>query len=124
MGDAGKTILVVDDNKDAVELMEEILSDEGYKIVTAYSGIQAIEQAKKNEVDLILLDLMMPDFTGMHVTLFLADLPRVVPIIIVTAWDSAEFRAWADESKQVVDFIPKPIDRADLLGKVSKALAA
>ncbi|HEV8322484.1 MAG TPA: response regulator [Myxococcota bacterium] len=119
----GKTILVVDDNKDAVELMEEILSDEGYRVVTAYSGIQAIEQAKKADVDLILLDLMMPDFTGMHVTLFLGDLPRVVPIIIVTAWDSAEFRQWADESKQVVDFIPKPIDRADLLGKVAKALA-
>jgi CheY-like chemotaxis protein len=115
-------ILVVDDNKDHVELTDEILSDEGYEVVKAYSGIQALEQAKKHGPDLILLDLMMPDFTGMHVSLFLADLPKVVPIIIVSAWDSSEFRSWAEDNKQVVDFVPKPIEREDLLRRVARAL--
>jgi two-component system sensor histidine kinase/response regulator len=120
----GKRILVVDDNKDHVELVEEMLTDEGYEVVTAYSGIQAVEQAKKHSLDLILLDLMMPDFTGMHVSLFLADLPKVVPIVIVSAWDSAEFRSWAEDNKQVVDFIAKPVARQDLLTRVAKALEA
>ena len=122
-GVASRTILVVDDNKDAVDLMEEILVDEGYTVITAYSGIQAIEKAKENKCDLVLLDLMMPDFTGMHVSVFLADLPHKMPIIIVTAWDSDQFRGWADETAQVVGFLAKPIDRQKLLEDVAKALA-
>lgn len=59
-----KTILVVDDDVEMALIMEEILKKRGYDVVLAHDGLQAIEKSKNNGVDLILLDVRMPFFSG------------------------------------------------------------
>lgn len=59
-----KTILVVDDDVEMAQIMEEILRKCGYDVVLAHDGLQAIEKSKNNGVDLILLDVRMPFFSG------------------------------------------------------------
>jgi DNA-binding NtrC family response regulator len=59
-----KTILVVDDEYGIGELLEAILSDEGYRVITAINGRQALEQLAANRVDMVLSDLMMPVMDG------------------------------------------------------------
>ena len=60
-----ETILVVDDNKEIVDSLGKLLELEGYQIVTAYDGMEALEKLEKNHIDLILLDVMMPRLNGL-----------------------------------------------------------
>ena len=64
-------ILVCDDDKEIVDAIDIYLSQEGYHILKAYDGLQAIEIMKKEEVHLILLDIMMPNLDGIRATLSL-----------------------------------------------------
>ena len=61
----GETILVVDDNKEIVYSLGELLKYEGYEIIAAYDGMEALECLEKYHVDLILLDVMMPRLNGL-----------------------------------------------------------
>ena len=61
---AKKQILVVDDEKDIVEFLTQLLEDNGYEVTAAYDGVQAMEMVLKSRPDLILLDLQMPEETG------------------------------------------------------------
>lgn len=69
-------ILVVDDEKDIVELLQYNLGKEGYKISTALSGEQCLENVKTELPDLILLDLMLPEIDGLDVCKFLKTIPK------------------------------------------------
>ncbi len=59
-----KQILVIDDEKDIVEFLTQLLEDNGYEVAAAYDGVQGMEMVVKNRPDLILLDLQMPEETG------------------------------------------------------------
>ncbi len=59
-----KTIMVVDDEKRLVSLVESYLNQEGYRVVTAFNGREALSVAKREKPDLIILDLMMPEMDG------------------------------------------------------------
>lgn len=61
----GETILVVDDNKEIVYSISELLKYEGYQIVKAYDGMEALKALETNQIDLILLDVMMPKLNGL-----------------------------------------------------------
>ena len=63
----GETILVVDDNKEIVYSISELLKYEGYQIVKAYDGMEALNALETNQIDLILLDVMMPKMDGWQV---------------------------------------------------------
>lgn len=82
-------IMVVDDNPDAVELIASMLEPEGFKVVRAYSGSDALRMVEEIKIDMIFLDLMMPDMDGFEVIQRLKDVPstRDIPIFIVTAKD-------------------------------------
>nr|NJM01885.1 response regulator [Desulfobacula sp.] len=82
-----ETILIVDDEEDIIELIKYNLKNEGYSILTAEAGEQAIKIAKQSRPDLIVLDLMLPGMDGLEVTRYLRsnDQTRDLPIVILTA---------------------------------------
>lgn len=84
---SSSTILVIDDDPRAVELLEQSLLSQGYRVLKAYGGTEGIKIAREENVDLIMLDLMMPEFNGFDVVNTLKNDPRLkhVPVIIITA---------------------------------------
>ncbi len=115
------TILVCDDDKDIVEAIQIYLNSEGYNIVKAYSGIEAIEQIKKHEIHLVLMDIMMPEMDGIRTTIKLRENNSSLPIIFLTAK--------SEDSDKVLglnvgadDYITKPFNPLELIARVKSAL--
>ncbi|MCD4806903.1 MAG: response regulator [Methanococcoides sp.] len=115
-------ILVVDDDRKNVELMEAYLSPD-YEMIPAYRGKEALEILEKEEIDLVLLDVMMPDMKGYEVCVKLKENENTqfIPIIIVSALSRRKDRiqgleAGADE------FLTKPIDQIELKTRVKSLL--
>lgn len=84
-----KKILIVDDDRDLVRLSQEILTSRGYNVITAYNGLEGIIAAKKEQPDLILLDIKMPELNGYEVInkLKKAKETSKIPIIVMTAYE-------------------------------------
>lgn len=113
-------ILIVDDDKNICKLMNLYLRKEGYETITCHDGSTAVDLIKKKEVDLVLLDLMIPVINGWEVCK-LIKIEQDVPVIIVSARDVikdkiAGFDAGAD------DYIVKPFDPVELLARVKARL--
>ena len=77
-------ILVCDDDREIVEAIEIYLSKEGYNVIKAYDGLEAIEILKKEDVQLLLIDVMMPKLDGLRATLKIRE-KSGIPIIILSA---------------------------------------
>jgi two-component system cell cycle response regulator len=118
-----KKILVVDDLPENVFMLQDRLEKEGFDVLTAYDGNVAIEKALKELPDLILLDVMMPEISGIDVckTLSLNPTTSNVPIILVTAKSSAEDTKAGLEAG-AFDYIKKPFNRVELIARVNSAL--
>ena len=86
-------ILVCDDDREIVEAIEIYLSKEGYNVIKAYDGLEAIEILKKEDVQLLLIDVMMPKLDGLRATLKIRE-KSGIPIIILSAKteDSVDFQ--------------------------------
>ncbi len=119
MPDKTSTILIVDNDPGASATLRGFLFSEGYELIFAGSGPEALTKARETIPDLILLDVMMPGMTGFEVCQRLrADsLLAEVPIIMVTALDDREARLQAIEFG-ADDFISKPVDRTELRARV------
>ena len=119
-----KKILVIDDLPENVFMLQERLEHDGFEVLTAYDGYAGIEKAKKELPDLILLDVMMPDITGLEVCKILVNEPTTkdIPIILVTAKSGAEDTKEGLEAG-AFDYIKKPFNRIELLARVKSALA-
>ena len=85
-----QTILVCDDDKEIVEAIEIYLQQEGYHILKAYDGEEALEILKENEVHLLIMDVMMPRLDGIRATLKIRE-ESSIPIIILSAKDPPFF---------------------------------
>jgi len=116
-------ILVVDDEPDIVELIAFNLEAEGYAVITATSGLEALNRARAILPDLIVLDLMLPELDGLAVCEILRRLPSTapIPVIMLTAWKSEPsriigLRAGAEE------YITKPFSPRDLVLRVNHTL--
>lgn len=118
-----KKILVIDDLPENVFMLQDRLEHEGFEVLTAYDGYTGIEKAKNELPDLILLDVMMPDITGLEVCKILVDnsLTKDIPIILVTAKSGAEDTKEGLESG-AFDYIKKPFNRVELLARINSAL--
>ena len=114
------TILVVDDERNIVQLARLYLDKEGYRVEAAYDGAQALEKAKAIQPDLIILDIMMPEVDGLSVAKELRKTSNV-PIIILTAR--------GDDVDRIVglelgadDYVTKPFNPRELVARVKAVL--
>ncbi len=112
-------VLVVDDIAANVRLLESRLQAEYFDVRTAMSGREALEIADQERVDLVLLDVMMPDMSGFEVCAALKANPRTahVPVVMVTSLDQAEDRVKGLESG-ADDFLTKPVSDVALVTRV------
>jgi DNA-binding response OmpR family regulator len=92
-------ILVVDDEKNILKLYKAELEDEGYEVVMANSGKEAIELFRTENPDLVTLDIMMPDMDGIQVLRQLKQERPQVPVIMLTAYDYRDdFSVWVSDA--------------------------
>lgn len=106
------TILIADDDEASRVLLTEILGAEGYRIAQAQDGEEAIEVLENGEIDLALLDVMMPRRSGFAVCRSLKSNPdtRLIPVVLATSLSASEDRMQGIESG-ADDFINKPVNR-------------
>jgi CheY-like chemotaxis protein len=111
----GSLIMVVDDDEDIRLMMRVLLEEDGYGVLEAENGQQAVEMAQSLRPNLILMDLSMPVLDGFAATRRLRSLKKVgdVPIIAITAFDTPEHRTNASAAG-VDEYLTKPIDFARL----------
>ena len=118
-------ILVCDDDKDIVEAIDIYLTQEGYEVLKAYDGDEAIKVLKRNEVDLLIMDVMMPVMDGLEATKAIRMLEREdakkIPIIAMTANAFEEDRKACLEAG-MNEHIGKPIDIPRLKRAITKLL--
>ena len=118
-----KRVLVVDDQKDNVFVLEDRLKREGYNVLKAYDGQTCIDIAEEEAPDIILLDVMMPGMSGFEVCKALTESKKTndIPVILVTALTDAED---LKEGFQVgaFDYVKKPFNRVELIARVKAAL--
>ena len=116
-------ILVVDDVADNVDILQMRLEAQGYEVVTAGDGVEALEKTRELRPDLLLLDIMMPKMDGIAVVKELkadASLP-FIPVILVTAKaDASEVIAGLESGGD--DYLTKPVDHAALSARVRAML--
>ncbi len=117
---AGKRILVVDDDAKTVELVKLYLSRDGYKVLTAYDGIEALRLARESRPDLIVLDLMLPGLDGLQVCRTLRG-ESDVPIIMLTA-KTAEQDRLTGLDLGADDYVTKPFSPKELAARVRAVL--
>ena len=118
-----KTILVVDDEKDLVEIVESHLDEAGYRIVTAEDGIEGLEVAHREKPNLIILDIKMPRMNGLEMLEALRRTPglETIPVLMLTA-QGRSTNIFEADALRAVDFIIKPFTQADLFSAVRKVL--
>jgi DNA-binding response OmpR family regulator len=115
-----RPILVVDDDRKIVALVRAYLEREGYTVITAYDGREALRQARAEDPALIVLDLMLPEVDGLEVMRLLhAD--SDVPILMLTARSSLPERIIGLE-RGADDYLPKPFSPAELVVRVKAVL--
>lgn len=121
--DIKPVIMIVDDSPSIVEMLEEILSGEGYGTLKAYDGLQALEILKGLSADLILTDLMMPKMDGLKLCGALKSDPRYrsIPVVLLTGNAEMEYKIKGIEAG-ADDFLIKPFDRRELLARVTSLL--
>src|SRR5437667_8026584 len=118
---ARKSILVVDDEKNQREILEEILSSEGYDVTMASSGEAAMKFVESRRFDLVLSDLKMTGMSGLDLLKQLTDFDKSIIVILLTAHGSVDSAVDAMRLG-AFEYLQKPYDKENLLDTVSRAL--
>jgi two-component system alkaline phosphatase synthesis response regulator PhoP len=117
---AGRRVLVVDDDVKTVELVKLYLNRDGYRVLTAYDGIEALRLAREGRPDLIVLDLMLPGMSGLEVCRTLRN-ESDVPIIMLTAMTTDQDKLKGLELG-ADDYMTKPFSPRELAARVRTVL--
>lgn len=117
-----ETILIVDDEKNYLLVLKELLGEEGYEVVTAQSASEALSIFQESEPDLVITDMKMPGMSGMELLSALKEKDLHLPVIMMTAYGTVE-KAVEAMKKGAYDYIIKPFDNETLKKTVVKALA-
>ena len=118
----GKTILIVDDDREIADGLRVLLSRQGHRVVVSHNGVDGKQQIYNAKPDLVLLDMMMPRMGGYPVLEHFRDKPDAPPIIMMTANEGSRHKAYA-EYLGVVDYVRKPFAVERMLEAIAKALA-
>jgi DNA-binding response OmpR family regulator len=111
-------ILVVDDDAHILKLYKIELEDEGYNVVTASNGKEAMERFEAEDPDLVTLDILMPDIDGISLLRRMKELRPRTPIIMSTAYDYRDdFAVWASEA-----YLVKSADLTEMKEMIKKLL--
>ena len=109
-------ILIVDDDQNILRLYKEELEEEGYVIVTASNGQEAMEQFERETPDLVTLDILLPDVDGIKLLRQMKEKRPRLPVIMSTAYDYRDdFAVWASEA-----YIVKSADLTELKATIKK----
>jgi CheY-like chemotaxis protein len=122
MSPSQKCILVVDDEPDTTDMFAEMMQLNGYKVLKSYGGAQALHMVAREKPDLVMLDIMMPDVTGLEVLRFMRRDPRLehIPVLIVSA-KSAPDDIQASLKAGANLYLTKPVSYRDLHKAVEEA---
>ncbi len=128
-----KTVLVLDDEPHVVTYLETLLHDNGYRTISAPNGKEGMKKVKNEPVDLICLDMSMPEESGVRLYRNLKDDAELsgIPVLIVTAvtgygGDPEPFKKFISTRKQVPPpegFLSKPIDKQEFLDTIARILS-
>ena len=113
-------ILVVDDEKEIVNAIEIYLNKEGYNIIKAYNGNQALKEIEKQEVHLVILDIMMPDLDGIQTAKKIRE-KYTMPIIMLSA-KSEDYDKVLGLNTGADDYITKPFNPIELIARVNSGI--
>ena len=115
-----KTVLVVDDSPTERHVLVELLTRNGYQVITAENGEEGVEKAKRELPDLILMDVVMPGLNGYQATRTLTreESTKHIPIIVCTSKGQETDRIWGLR-QGALDYIVKPVNGEDLLSKIA-----
>jgi two-component system sensor histidine kinase ChiS len=122
MSPSQKCILVVDDEPDTAEMFAEMMHLNGYKVLKSYGGTQALRLIAKERPDLVMLDIMMPDLSGIDVLNFMRRDPRLeqIPVLVVSAKSMPnDIQAGLDAGANL--YLTKPVSYSDLRRAVEEA---
>ena len=114
-------ILVVDDEQEIRILLDHFLKDQGYEVVLASDGNQALKLAAEENPQVIILDIKMPGLDGLEVCKLLKDKEqtRLIPIIVITGFEDNKIEAL---NRGADDFVNKPFDMAEIAIRIKSAL--
>ena len=116
-----KKILIVDDDPIILKLIENHLSLEGYETTTAEDGFNALEKIQKNQFDLIISDIMMPNLSGLSLLSISKEFPVKVPIIFISSLNKGDIIA-KSLRLGMDSFMAKPIDLKDLSERIKRMI--
>ena len=114
------TVLVVDDDREIVESIAIFLKAEGYEVIKAYTGLEALDAVMENEVHIILLDIMMPELDGIQTLMKIRE-TKNIPVILISAK--------SEDSDKILglnigadDYITKPFNPSEMVARVKSQL--
>ena len=116
-----KTILIVDDDQSSLNSLNFIFKKQKLNVFTAQNGKEALEILKKEKIDIVLTDYMMPDINGFELLKIVKGLNKDISVIMVTAYGTIE-KAVEALKEGASDFIVKPLNRATVIKAVNNAL--
>ena len=119
------TILVVDDSRTVIAAFRKVLTQAGFKVLTAATGEEGVAKARAEQPDLILMDVVMPGINGYQATRLIRQYPPTArtPILIVSGEQQATEQMWG-KKVGANGFLSKPIDRGAFFGKIFECLDA
>lgn len=115
-----RKILIVDDSSTNRHVLFEMLARHGYRCILAESGKEAIEKAKTEKPDMVLMDVVMPDMDGYQATRAITrdEATKHIPVILCTSKDQETDRLWGLR-QGAKNYVVKPVDEKDLLEKIT-----
>jgi DNA-binding response OmpR family regulator len=126
MATEAKRVVCIEDEPEMIDLVRLILGRKGFQVIGANGGIEGLETVRREEPDLVLLDLMMPDMDGWEVyqQMKADDALRDIPVVVVTAKAQSIDKVLGLHIAKVDDYITKPFGPQELLESVEKIIGA